>query len=142
MSGFVQERFQLFNTSHCPRCVPWKAKYGGVLLVLTVLDGDGRVFPGVLGVAESENGDTWSWFIQQVRVALNIGDGHGVVVLSDREKGIDKAVSDFLPRACHSFCVFHIKKTSRRGTRRHWTISSSPLQRRQLKVNSIKPSTK
>ena len=87
-----------------------KARYGGVIMALTVLDGDGCVFPGVLGVAESENAETWRCFLERVRDALHIGNGHGVVVLSDREKGIKKAVRRLLPRAAHSFCVFHIQK--------------------------------
>ena len=113
-----------------------KARYGGVILVLTVLDGDGRVFPAVLGLAESENAETWSWFLQQVCVALEIGNGNGIVVLSDREKGIENAVAEFLPRANHSFCVFHIQKTSRPDTKRHWTISFSLLRKLQQKGNS------
>ena len=35
-----------------------KAPYGGVILVMTVLDGNGQVFPGALGIAESENVET------------------------------------------------------------------------------------
>ena len=31
-------------------------------------------------------------------------------MISDREKGINKAVKKFLPSAHHSYCVFHIQK--------------------------------
>ena len=88
-----------------------KARYGGVLLVLTVLDGDGHVFPAAIGIAESENQETWRWFVCLVRQALRIEDGGiGIVVLSDREKGIDIAVREYLPCARHAFCVYHIQK--------------------------------
>ena len=34
-----------------------KARYGGVVLVLTVLDGNGSLFSAAIGIAESENED-------------------------------------------------------------------------------------
>ena len=88
-----------------------KASYGGVLLVMTVLDGNGQVYPAAIGLAESENTQTWFWFLSLVSVAFHIGDGgRGLVFLSDREKGIDAAVSSLFPNAAHSFCVYHIQK--------------------------------
>ena len=87
-----------------------KAKYGGVLLVMTVLDGDGSVFPAALAIAESENVNTWTWFLSQVQRAFSLLNGDGLVVLSDREKGIDIALRTLLPDAAHSFCVYHIQK--------------------------------
>ena len=45
-----------------------------------------------------------------VRTAFALEDGRGVVVLSDREKGIDIALTELLPSASHSFCVYHIMK--------------------------------
>ena len=41
---------------------------------------------------------------------LHIGNGNGVVVLSDMEKGIDNAVASLLPQASHGLCLFHIEK--------------------------------
>ena len=88
-----------------------KARYGGVLLVMTVLDGNGQIFPVAVGIAESENTATWSWFLWLVQSALHINNGgEGLVCLSDREKGIENALGDVFPRAAHGFCVFHIQK--------------------------------
>ena len=90
-----------------------KSRYAGVLLVMTVLDGNGQIFPMAVAVAEGENEDTWTWFLALVCSALNIDNdngGDGMVVLSDREKGLANAVKTLLPRAAHSPCVFHIQK--------------------------------
>ena len=88
-----------------------KARYGGVVLVAAVLDGNGNKPPAAFGIAESENQDTWSWFLVLLRDALHVeNDGDGLVVISDREKGIKKAVKMYLPLAHHSYCVFHIQK--------------------------------
>ena len=81
-----------------------KASYGGVLLVMTVLDGNGQVFPASIGIAESENTETWFWFLSLVTFAFHIEHGgNRLVFLSDREKGIDAAVSALFPNAAHSF---------------------------------------
>ena len=78
-----------------------KTKFCGVLLVMTVLDGNGNIFPCAIGLAVSENGDTWSWFVSLVASALLNESGEGVVVLSDREKGIERALGLFWPQAHH-----------------------------------------
>ena len=87
-----------------------KAYYGGVLLVMTILDGNGQVFPGAVAIAESENTETWTWFLSRVKRAFPVDNGHGLVVLSDREKGIDAAVTRLFTQASHSYCVYHIQK--------------------------------
>ena len=88
-----------------------KAKYGGVILAATILDWNGSVFPAAVGIAESENEATWMWFLRLLTHALQKNDeGEGIVVLSDREKGLKKAVKECLRQASHSYCVFHILK--------------------------------
>ena len=87
-----------------------KAYYGGVLLVMTILYGNGQVFPRAVAIAESENPETWTWFLSNVKTAFPVDNGHGLVVLSDREKGIDAAVTRLFPQASHSYCVYHIQK--------------------------------
>ena len=72
-----------------------KASYGGAVLVMTVLDGNGQVFPSSIAIAESENQETWSWYLSLFKSSFHIGNGENVVFLSDREKGIDRAVSQF-----------------------------------------------
>ena len=88
-----------------------KAPYGGALLVMTVLDGNGSIFPAAVGIAESENTATWSWFLRLVQAALHVfNGGEGIVFMSDREKGIENSLREVFPRAVHGFCVFHIQK--------------------------------
>ena len=57
-----------------------KASYGGVMLVMTALDGNGSIFPIALGIAESEKTETWFWFLCLAKTALHIElDGQGIV---------------------------------------------------------------
>ena len=87
-----------------------KTKHGGVLLVATALDGNKSIFPVAVGVAEVECIDAWSWFLRNLRDALSIGGGDGIVILSDMEKGIERSVGDVLPGARHGFCLRHMEK--------------------------------
>ena len=87
-----------------------KASYCGVLLVMTILDGNGNVFLDALGIAESKNVDTWTWLFSLVQSSFPINHGDGVVFLSDREKWIEAAVHSLFPNAHHSFWAYHIQK--------------------------------
>ena len=81
-----------------------------MLLVMTVLDGNGQIYPCAIAIAEGENQTTWSWFLSLVKTAFGVGDGMGLIFLSDREKGIENGVAHLFPAALHSFCVYHMQK--------------------------------
>ena len=100
--------------THCPKIIALDGTHGtsaskGVVLVATALDGAGQIFPVALGFAPSESNESWRFFVQRLAAALGIHDTP-LTVISDRCKGIDSGVSEFLPRAAHSFCAFHIRQ--------------------------------
>ena len=100
--------------SHCPRIIALDGTHGtsaykGVVLVATALDGAGQIFPIAIGFAPSETNESWRFFVRHLADALGIHDTP-LTVISDRCKGIDNGVADFLPRAAHSFCAFHIRQ--------------------------------
>ena len=112
-----------------------KASYGGVLLVVTALDGNGQIFPVAVGIAESENTTTWSWFLWLVQSALHIfNGGDGIVFLSDREKGIENSLREVFPRAAHGFCAFHIQK----NVKKHFQTSIEGLLFQAAKAATVK----
>ena len=43
-----------------------------------------------------------------MRRAFELHDYTGLVIMSDREKGLEKAVQEALPQADHSHCAQHI----------------------------------
>ena len=45
-----------------------KEKYGGILLVATVQDGDSHIYPLAFGIEDSENDDAWEWFFHEVEI--------------------------------------------------------------------------
>ena len=56
------------------------------------------MFPGAVAIAESEKNGNVDGFLSNVKTAFPVDNGHGLVVLSDCEKGIDAAVTDSFPK--------------------------------------------
>lgn len=59
---------------------------GGQLLSAVGRDGNNQMYPVAYAVVESENGDSWSWFIELLRDDLSLGDGSGFTIISDQQK--------------------------------------------------------
>lgn len=88
-----------------------KGKYLGTLLIATCLDGNNQVYPLSFGVADSENEHSWTWYFEKLRGA--IGNVTNLVIISDRNKAIEKAVAHVLPEAVHGSCIYHISQNVR-----------------------------
>ena len=119
--------------SNCPKIIALdgthgSSAFGGVVLVATALDGAGQIFPIAIGFVPSETNVAWRFFVRHLADALGIHNTP-LAVISDRCKGIDKGVSEFLPRAAHSYCTFHIRQNMARfGTAAAefiWTIANA-----------------
>ncbi|KAG9458883.1 hypothetical protein H6P81_003391 [Aristolochia fimbriata] len=62
-------------------------KYKGYLLIATSFDGDNRLFPLAFALVETENIDTWTWFISCL--ARHVVRGRSpMCIISDRHSGI------------------------------------------------------
>ncbi|XP_020092829.1 uncharacterized protein LOC109713241 [Ananas comosus] len=81
-------------------------KYRGVLISATSIDGNKSIFPVVFGAVESENSNSWEWFLHGLKAA--IGESEGLVFSSDRQKGLDEAVQVVYPRVEHRECMRHL----------------------------------
>nr|CAD1817297.1 unnamed protein product [Ananas comosus var. bracteatus] len=93
-----------------------KEKYRGVLISATSIDGNKSIFLVAFGVVESENSNSWEWFLHGLKAA--IGESEGLVFSSDRQKGLDEAVQVVYPRVEYKECMRHLYgnfKTKFRG---------------------------
>nr|XP_020200936.2 uncharacterized protein LOC109786792 isoform X1 [Aegilops tauschii subsp. strangulata] len=81
-------------------------KWNGQLAVVTALDGHNWMFPVAYGFIESENGDNWAWFMNQVKKA--IGDPPVLAVCTDACKGLENAVKKVFPQAEQRECFRHM----------------------------------
>ena len=86
----------------------------GILLAATAVDANGCLFPLAHVVVDAENDDNWLWFL---RLLLTVVQSHALqslidkalVFLSDRQKGLLKAVEDVFPGCPHGYCLKHLE---------------------------------
>ena len=63
-----------------------KTVCGGQMLSAVGRDGNNQMYPVAYAVVESENADSWKWFIDLLRDDLSLGDGKGYTIISDQQK--------------------------------------------------------
>lgn len=85
-----------------------KTVTGGQLLSAVGRDGNNQMYPICYAIVESESTDSMTWFLTLLIDDLQLGDGHGYTIISDQQKGLEKAVKDLLPSVEHRFCTRHI----------------------------------
>ncbi|XP_058076381.1 uncharacterized protein LOC131224963 [Magnolia sinica] len=83
-----------------------KGKYKGILFIATTLDDDNHIFPVAFGIGESKNSSNWNWFLTYISDLL--GNLPGLVIISDRHKGLMKEVPQVFQAATHGYCAYHI----------------------------------
>jgi hypothetical protein len=81
-----------------------------VLLIATGIDGNGRGMNLAWGVAPKENMDHWGWFIDNLALALPGLNTASTVIMSDRQKGLNRAVQIRMPQATEAFCCKHMER--------------------------------
>ncbi|XP_022565025.1 uncharacterized protein LOC111209416 [Brassica napus] len=83
-----------------------KSKFKGVLLVATAIDGNSNLYPIAFGIVDSENEQSWEWFMRQLKVV--VADDNGLAFISDRQVSIAKALEKVYPLARHGICIHHL----------------------------------
>ena len=68
-------------------------KYKGTILTAVAADGNNQLLPLAIAFAEGENGDSWYWFLERLKLMV-IKDIPNVCVIHDRHKGILQAIND------------------------------------------------
>jgi hypothetical protein len=64
------------------------------MLTAIAVDGNNQLLPVAFAFVESENTDSWYWFLGQVKVAV-VRNREDVCLLHDRHVGILRAILDF-----------------------------------------------
>jgi len=83
-------------------------------LAVSVVDAKGCLCPLAHAVVDAENDNNWLWFL---RLLLTMVQSHALqslidkalVFLSNRQKGLLKAVKDIFPGCPHGHCLKHLK---------------------------------
>ncbi|XP_048635017.1 uncharacterized protein LOC125608628 [Brassica napus] len=83
-----------------------KSKFKGVLLVATAIDGNSNLYPIAFGIVDSENEQSWEWFMRQLKVV--VADDNGLAFISDRQVSIEKTLEKVYPLARHGICIHYL----------------------------------
>ncbi|XP_039132322.1 uncharacterized protein LOC120269103 [Dioscorea cayenensis subsp. rotundata] len=85
-----------------------KGLYDGQVLSAVGIDLNDCIFPIAYAVVLIENRESWTWFMEALRDDLEIWNSKYVTIMSDRQKGLKRAVEEVFPDAEHRNCVRHI----------------------------------
>uniref|UniRef100_K3Z039 SWIM-type domain-containing protein n=1 Tax=Setaria italica TaxID=4555 RepID=K3Z039_SETIT len=84
-------------------------KYKGTLMMAVGVDLEQHLVPLAFALAESENNESWSWFMQLVRRHV-LGPSRQVCMISDRHHGLLNCAKDHMcgfPPLVHRWCTRH-----------------------------------
>ncbi|KAL1337969.1 hypothetical protein AAHE18_10G176400 [Arachis hypogaea] len=101
ISGFLNGCRPFFGLDGCYL----KGPYGGVLLCAVSLDANNGLFPIAFAIVEAECRDSWSFFLNCLHDAL---EDDRYTIMSDRQKGLTRAVFEYFPNSWHRHCSKHL----------------------------------
>ncbi|KAG7564152.1 Zinc finger PMZ-type [Arabidopsis suecica] len=85
-----------------------RGRYGGCLIAASAQDANFQVFPIAFGIVNSENDETWTWFMTKLTEA--IPDDPELVFVSDRHSSIYASIRKVYPMSSHAACIVHLKR--------------------------------
>ncbi|CAA7031898.1 unnamed protein product [Microthlaspi erraticum] len=83
-------------------------KFMGTLLTASGQDANFQVFPLAYAVFDSENNDSWTWFLEKLEKIL--ADSSSRTIISDRCPSIKVAKAKIYPKAHHAACIVHLAR--------------------------------
>nr|KAJ0213473.1 hypothetical protein LSAT_V11C400168770 [Lactuca sativa] len=94
-----------------------KGPFPGQVLLAVGLDSNNGIYPLAYGIVESENTESWKWFLDNLGDDLDLGRNSNFTFISDRQKGLHTAVEQIFPNAEHRYCIRHIHDNMRKRWR-------------------------
>ncbi|KAK8544351.1 hypothetical protein V6N13_056133 [Hibiscus sabdariffa] len=101
-----------------------KGPLKGEILADVGRDGNNQIFLIAWIVVEVENKETWGWFLRNVQIDLQLGNGDKVTVISDMQKGLLEEIPLVLSNIEHQFYARHMYA--------HWRKDHKGLDMQQL----------
>ncbi|XP_021747169.1 uncharacterized protein LOC110713015 [Chenopodium quinoa] len=86
-----------------------KGNYGGVLLSAVALDANNELYPFAWAIVSGEDTDNWCFFVWNLKNMLkDLGRGNSWCIISDRQKGINLALTELWNEADKRYCCKHL----------------------------------
>ncbi|KAL6549526.1 hypothetical protein OROHE_008643 [Orobanche hederae] len=97
-----------------------RSKYQESLLTATAVDADDGFFPVAFSIVDTENEDSWHWFLEQLRSAVSTGATASLrplTFVSDMDKGLARYVHQVFDNAHHGYSMHHLVESFKRNLR-------------------------
>nr|KAJ0185193.1 hypothetical protein LSAT_V11C900500550 [Lactuca sativa] len=91
-----------------------KGPFPGQILTAVGVDSNNGIYPLAYAIVETENTDSWNWFLECIADDLDLYANSNFTFISDRQKGLQTAISQLFPCAEHRFCLRHIHDNMRK----------------------------
>nr|GEV47616.1 hypothetical protein [Tanacetum cinerariifolium] len=91
-----------------------KGPYPGRLLTAISVDPNNGIYPLAYRLVETENTESWTWFLTQHGDDLDLYRNSNFTFVSDRKKGIIPAIANLFLNAEHRYCVKHIHENMKK----------------------------
>uniref|UniRef100_K3ZNC5 SWIM-type domain-containing protein n=1 Tax=Setaria italica TaxID=4555 RepID=K3ZNC5_SETIT len=104
-------------------------KYKGTLMMAVAVDPEQQLVPLAFALVESENNESWSWFMKLVRVHV-LGPSRIVCMISDRHHGLLNCAKDHIdgfPPLVHRWCTRHFAANMSRRQKSNRVIGKLKL---------------
>lgn len=81
---------------------PWQ------ILIAVGIDSNNGMYPIAFAIAEVENQETWTWFLEYLMRDLKMVWDKSYTFITDKQKGLGNAIADLFTSAKHRHCVRHL----------------------------------
>nr|KAJ0208196.1 hypothetical protein LSAT_V11C500275290 [Lactuca sativa] len=82
-----------------------------------MVDSKNGIYPLAYVIVETENTDSWKWFLECIVDDMDLYANSNFTFISDRQKGLQAAISQLFPCVEHRFCLRHIHDNMRKTCR-------------------------
>ena len=108
--------FDSLRKGFLPGCRPFisldgcflKGSFRGQLLAVMGRDGNNQMYPVAWAAVESEQTNSWPWFLQLLADDLGTVDGRDFTLMSNEQKGLLNAIQNVWPGAQQRSCARHV----------------------------------
>ncbi|KAK5839347.1 hypothetical protein PVK06_008125 [Gossypium arboreum] len=85
-----------------------KGHFKSEMLTVVGRDVKNQMYLVAWAIVEGECIDSWAWFLNVLAIDLDLEDGFGYAIISDKQKGLDIAIDEVLPRIEHKNYARHV----------------------------------
>nr|KAJ0199300.1 hypothetical protein LSAT_V11C600321330 [Lactuca sativa] len=91
-----------------------KGPFPGQILTVVGVDSNNGIYPLAYAIVETENTDSWKWFLECLGNDLDMHANSNFTFISDRQKGLIPAIAQIFHCAEHRYCLRHIYENMRK----------------------------